>query len=104
MRQYHVYILASHSRVLYVGITNDLQRRMAEHRSGAIPGFTRRYHVKALVYYDATADVMSAIVREKQLKRWPRRRKVRLIEAGNPEWRDLSADWFREDVERQAVS
>jgi putative endonuclease len=103
MRSYYVYILASHSRVLYVGVTNDLRRRMAEHRSGAVPGFTRRYRITMLVHFEATANVTGAIAREKQLKRWPRGRKIRLIEAANREWRDLSVDWFRESAPRPAI-
>jgi putative endonuclease len=92
MRQYYVYILASLSRVLYVGVTNNLQRRIREHKRGVVPGFTRNYHVTTLVYFESTSDVRAAIAREKQLKRWPRQRKVRLIEAGNRDWRDLSVD------------
>jgi putative endonuclease len=93
MRQYYVYLLASLSRVLYVGVTNDLRRRIAEHKRGAVPGFTREYRITTLVYFESTLDVRSAIAREKQLKRWPRWRKVRLIEAVNLDWRDLSVDW-----------
>jgi putative endonuclease len=93
MRQYYVYVLASLSRVLYVGVTNDLRRRIGEHKRGAVPGFTREYRITALVYFEFTLDVRAAIAREKQLKRWPRWRKIRLIEAENLDWRDLSVDW-----------
>ena len=93
MRPLHVYILASHSRVLYVGVTNDLRRRMIEHRLGVNPGFTKQYRTTSLVYFETCEDTRAAIAREKQFKRWPRWRKVRLIEADNPGWRDLSADW-----------
>ena len=96
MRQFYTYILASHSRTLYMGVTNDIRRRMAEHRRGDSPGFTRKYHVTKLVYFESSADARAAIAREKQLKRWPRVRKIRLIEAGNPGWRDLSIDWLGE--------
>jgi putative endonuclease len=96
MRQYHVYILASLSRTLYVGVTSDLLGRVWKHKHGVYPGFTRRYHITSLVYFEDTSDACAAITREKQLKRWPRRRKTRLIEMHNPDWRDLSFDWFRE--------
>ncbi|HEU4763744.1 MAG TPA: GIY-YIG nuclease family protein [Gemmatimonadales bacterium] len=88
-RQFYAYILASRSRVLYVGVTNDLARRLAEHRSGAIPGFTRRYQVHRLVHFEVYCDPGSAIAREKQLKGWVRHRKVELVERANPEWREL---------------
>ncbi len=102
MRGYYVYILASHSRCLYVGVTNDLRRRTWEHQHGVIEGFSSRYRTFKLVHYELTADIAAAITREKQLKRWPRWRKERVIEAGNAEWRDLSVDWFR-DVSPPAV-
>jgi putative endonuclease len=93
MRSFHVYIMASLSRCIYIGVTNDLLRRVAEHRRSAIPGFTRKYRVNRLVYFEQTADVRVAIAREKQLKRWPRWRKDRLIEQHNAGWEDLSAPW-----------
>ena len=96
MRDYHVYILSSHSRCIYVGVTNDLMRRLAQHKRGAMRGFTSRYHVTRLVYYERYADIITAISREKQLKRWPRLRKERLIERDNPAWHDLAAGWALE--------
>jgi putative endonuclease len=93
VRQYYVYVLASNSRCLYVGVTSDLRRRVWQHKNGMVPGFTRQYRVTHLVYFEQTTDVRSAIAREKQLKRWPRNRKERLIEACNAGWLDLSADW-----------
>jgi len=99
MRQYFVYILASRSRTLYVGVTNDLKRRLYEHKEGLVSGFTRKYRVHSLVYYEATTDVRSAIAREKQIKRWRREKKVRLIESMNPEWKDLAGGWFQPVVE-----
>ena len=78
-----------HNRVLYTGVTNDLRRRAYEHRSGHGGGFTSRYSVTKLVYYEACADPQSAIAREKQLKAGTRQRKLDLIEGMNPEWRDL---------------
>ncbi len=90
-RSYWTYILASTSRVLYVGVTNDLARRVAEHRAGEGGAFTRRYRVRRLVYAEEHRDPRDAIAREKAIKGWRRARKVALIESGNPEWRDLAA-------------
>jgi putative endonuclease len=94
MRQYYVYILASHARCLYIGVTNDLVRRVFQHKQGAARTFTRAYRIDRLVYFETTANVAGAIEREKQIKRWPRARKFRLIASSNPEWRDLSVDWY----------
>jgi putative endonuclease len=91
-RTFYAYILASRSRVLYIGVTNDLVRRLAQHRSGSIPGFTSKYNVTRLVLLEDNPDPRSAIAREKQLKNWRRDKKVALIEAANPEWRDLAAE------------
>ncbi len=85
--------MASRSRVLYVGVTNDLQRRVWEHKSHAVPGFTDRYNVTRLVHFEETANAMAAIEREKQIKGWRRDRKVALIESMNPNWKDLSEEW-----------
>ncbi|HSN77225.1 MAG TPA: GIY-YIG nuclease family protein [Anaerolineae bacterium] len=93
MRQFYVYIMTNHSRTLYTGMTNDLPRRVAEHKQKQIPGFTATYNITRLVYYEETPDVRSAIAREKQIKGWLRAKKVALIEAANPQWRDLSAEW-----------
>jgi len=91
--RYYVYVLASRRNgTLYVGVTADLAKRVYEHKSNQIDGFTRRYNVHNLVYYEATDDVNSAIVREKQLKRWKRQWKIDMIERLNPEWRDLYYD------------
>jgi putative endonuclease len=93
MRDYYVYILAScRNGTLYVGVTNDLLRRLYEHRTGTIDGFTKRHTVTRLVWYEATPNIEAAIRREKQLKEWQRAWKVDLIEAGNPTWRDLYPD------------
>ena len=89
MSVYSVYILASHSRVLYVGVTNDLVRRVQQHRSGEVGGFTRQYHVQRLVYYETTESAYAAITREKQIKGWRREKKLRLIERENPGWVEL---------------
>jgi putative endonuclease len=92
MRQYYVYIMASLSRRLYVGMTNDLRRRVWQHKTGALPGFTRKYRVMKLVYFEVTSDPNAAIAREKQIKRWPRTRKYQLIERQNAGWLDLRVD------------
>ena len=91
---YFVYILANwnHS-VLYIGVTNDLQRRVYEHRQELVEGFTKKYHVHKLVYYEHTGDVKAALAREKQLKGWRREKKDALVEAMNPDWNDLSETW-----------
>jgi putative endonuclease len=87
---YWMYILASRPRgTLYVGVTNDLVRRVAEHRDGAVPGFTKAYNVKTLVYFEEHESVLEAIKREKQVKRWARSWKIDLIRKTNPDWRDL---------------
>ena len=97
MREFNVYILASLSRVLYIGVSNDLRRRMYEHQHGLVPGFTSEYRVTRLVYFEQTRDASAATSREKQLKRWPRARKLRLIEQHNASWDDLSATWFLDE-------
>ena len=93
-KTFHVYILASRTRVLYVGVTSDLMKRLWEHRQKLVAGFTAQYNVDRLVYLEETPDALAAIAREKQIKGWLRAKKVALIEAENPGWRDLSADWF----------
>lgn len=90
MKSSWVYIMASRSRVLYIGVTNDLQRRVDEHKGGRVDGFTKRYRVTRLVYSELFLDIEHAIAREKQLKGWRRSRKVELIERRNPHWQDLA--------------
>ena len=88
--RYFVYIAASKkSGVLYIGVTNNLVRRMYEHRNGLIEGFTKKYNLKTLIYYEMFQDIDKAIAREKILKDWHRDWKIRLIEKTNPEWKDL---------------
>ena len=91
--RYFVYILASKSRTLYIGITNNLEIRIREHRNGTYGGFTSDYNVHRLVYYEQFQWVDAAISREQQLKRWRREKKVTLIEIENPTWEDLPAEW-----------
>jgi putative endonuclease len=93
MRQFYTYVLSSHSRRLYVGVTNNLVRRVYQHRQ-KVKGFTARYNVTRLVYYEVFADPMSAIRREKRLKRLLRREKIALIESVNAGWLDLADGWF----------
>ncbi len=92
---YHAYMMASVSGVLYIGVTNDLERRVSEHKSKTIPGFTSDYNVTKLVYFESFSNIRDAIAREKQWKSWRRSKKVALLEATNPEWRDLSEDFHR---------
>lgn len=90
---YWVYILASRPRgTLYVGVTNDLMRRVSEHREGVVPGFTKDYSVKLLVYFEEHPDIERAIEREKRIKRWARSWKIDLIRSKNPDWDDLFDD------------
>ena len=86
-----IYILSSESRILYIGVTSSLERRMAEHQSGLTQGFAAVYGIKRLVYYEEFERIDDAIAREKQLKRWTREKKVALIETLNPEWNDLTS-------------
>jgi putative endonuclease len=89
MKEFYVYILTNHSRTLYVGMTNDLARRVAEHAEGAGSGFASKYKLDQLVYFETYARPMEAIKREKQIKGWRREKKIALIEAANPHWEDL---------------
>lgn len=94
MREYYVYIMASYKGTLYTGVTNDLTRRVYEHRYKQVDGFTSKYNISKLVYYEETDDVTVAISREKQIKGWRRSKKVALIESINPYWVDLAEDWY----------
>jgi putative endonuclease len=91
-RPYYVYIVASVSRTIYVGVTNDLARRMHEHHTKAADGFTAKYNVNRLVWYEVTGNVSAAIAREKQIKSYSRKKKIDLIEAENAGWRDLAEE------------
>jgi len=89
MKQYCVYIMASYTKVLYIGVTGNLQKRVWEHKNKSVDGFTKKYNVDKLMYFEQTENVMSALEREKQLKKWNRNKKKKLIEMTNPEWKDL---------------
>jgi putative endonuclease len=91
--RYFVYIMSNRSKTLYVGITNSLDRRVPQHKCGEFEGFTSKYKLDRLVYFEEYSSVHSAIAREKQLKGWLRIRKIALVVSENPEWKDLSADW-----------
>ena len=93
MYHFYVYIMSSPSRTLYIGMTNDLARRVYEHKHKLVAGFTARYNVNELVHFEETSDVHAAIAREKQIKGWTRAKKIALIEATNPHLQDLSAEW-----------
>ena len=94
MKEYFVYILSNFTNsTLYVGMTNDLRRRLYEHKNKLIPGFTEKYNVHKLVYYEITTDVKAAIQREKRLKKWNREWKIELIKKNNPKFNDLSSEW-----------
>ena len=94
MKQYFVYILTNwNNKVMYIGVTNNLQRRLYEHQNALVEGFTKEYNVHKLVYYEVTTDVEAAIAREKQLKGWRREKKNALVESMNPTWKDLSEEW-----------
>jgi putative endonuclease len=97
-RTYYVYIMASASRVIYTGVTNNLQRRVWEHKTKLVPGFTKKYNVNRLVWYQEFERVEDAIAREKEIKGWLRKKKVTLIEKSNGTWKDLSRGWFDSEV------
>lgn len=94
MKTYYVYMLASQKNgTLYIGVTNHLERRLYEHKMHLVKGFTAKYNVTMLVWFEQTNSVEAAIKKEKQMKKWERAWKIRLIEASNPDWRDLSENW-----------
>ena len=93
--RYYVYLLTNkNDKVMYVGVTNNLERRVHEHKTKMVPGFTEKYNVNKLVYFEETHDVLGAIAREKEIKKWRREKKNNLVVAVNPEWKDLSDGWF----------
>jgi putative endonuclease len=99
-RTFTVYMLASLSRRLYIGVTGDLLKRLHEHRTADLPSFAKRYRINRLVHFEQTTDARSAIQRETELKKWSREKKIRLIEAKNPGWLDLAQDWFQSETKK----
>ena len=95
MKEYFIYILANKSSMLYTGVTNDLERRVFEHKNRIKDGFTKKYNFNSLVYFESTDDVTVAIAREKQIKGMLRSKKIELIKIMNPEFKDLSEDWYK---------
>jgi putative endonuclease len=93
-RTYYVYVLASRSRTLYVGVTSNIVRRVEQHRSSEAPRFAGRYRAHRLVYVESTSNSRDAIGREKQIKSWTRAKKLALVATTNPTWKDLAAGWF----------
>ena len=93
-REYYVYILSNTHRTIYTGVTRDLSRRVFEHKHVFVPGFTAKYGIDRLVYFESTSDVRAALAREKQVKAWTRAKRVMLIESLNPGWEDLNAGWY----------
>jgi len=93
-KQYYVYIMTNTARTLYTGITNNLERRVYEHKMKLIPGFAVRYGLDRLVYYETGENINDAVNREKQIEGWLRSKKVELIESMNPDWKDLSNNWY----------
>jgi putative endonuclease len=93
-RNYYVYLLTnSNNKVMYVGMTNDLERRIYEHKNKLIKGFTEKYNINKLVYFEQTQDVLASIAREKEIKKWRREKKNQLVNLMNPKWEDLSSKW-----------
>ncbi len=92
-KTYFVYLLASKSRKLYVGVTNNLERRLYEHKHKLVEGFTKAYNIDRLVFFESTSDVRVAVEREKEIKKWRREKKIALIESMNATWEDLSEGW-----------
>ena len=94
MKNYYIYIMTSQSGTLYIGMTNDIKKRVYQHKNHLIPGFTDKYNVDQLLYVETTSDPISAIRREKQLKKWRREKKAALVDSQNPDWKDLSKGWY----------
>ena len=91
---YYLYIMANRSRTIYVGVTNNIERRVLEHKEKRVPGFTAKYNIGRLVFYQRFPNINEAIQAEKKVKAWRREKKIALIEAENPHWKDLAADWY----------
>jgi putative endonuclease len=96
-KQYYVYIMTNKSGTLYTGMTNNIKKRVYDHKNKLIPGFTKKYNIKRLFYCETFDDVFSAIAREKTIKGWLRKKKIELIQKTNPDWKDLAKDWHEQD-------
>jgi putative endonuclease len=92
------------SRMLYVGVTNNMHRRIFEHKNKLVPGFSKKYNLHQLIYFEAFGNIRDAIAREKQIKGWTRAKKIALIRSVNPKWEDLAADWFKTSPLKGTVS
>lgn len=103
-KEYYVYIMTNKSRTLYTGVTNNLMRRVYEHKNKLIEGFTKKYNIQFLVYYEAGSDINSAIAREKEIKGWLRKKKIALIDSINPQWKDLSEEWVIDKRKGESTS
>ena len=100
-KEYYVYIMTNKSRTLYTGVTNNLMRRVYEHKNKLVEGFTKKYIIQFLIYYESTSDINSAIAREKEIKGWLRKKKIALIDSVNPKWKDLSEEWIIDKKENK---
>jgi len=94
MLNYYVYIVSSNTGTLYIGMTNDIRRRVYEHKNKLLAGFSKKYNIDRLLYFETFSDPNSAIAREKQIKNWRREKKVKLIDTNNKDWTDISSDWY----------
>jgi putative endonuclease len=94
VKTFYVYIMASESGTLYIGVTSNIKKRFWEHKNHLVPGFTEKYRIEKLLYFETIGDAISAINREKQMKKWRREKKVKLIDSINPRWTDISQDWY----------
>jgi len=104
MKTYCVYIMSNVSKMLYTGVTGDLETRIFQHKGKLTEGFTKRYNVHRLVYFEAFGDIRDAIAGEKQIKGWLRAKKVALIESVNPEWKDLAPEWIDKRLKTRKAS
>ena len=100
MKEYYVYIMSNKRNTLYIGVTNNLEQRVYQHKNKSIEGFTKKYNINQLVYFESGDDVTAAIEREKQIKGLLRSKKVELIKTLNPQWKDLSEGWFDNGSEK----
>jgi putative endonuclease len=103
-KTYCVYIMSNVSKMLYTGVTNDLEHRVFQHKTKEVDGFTKKYNIHRLVYFEVFGEIREAIAREKQIKGWLRAKKAALIESVNPEWKDLAPEWMKKNRATGKVS